>query len=72
MNSEHNSSLSLESHSDFNVTERAHSAGKYAAVSRDCIKLPTDGGQCDWHSWHLGTVGSSHAAALGSAKGCVD
>lgn len=64
MNKEYNSSQtrntiprrSPEWHSDGSVTERAHSV-QSAAVG-DAIELPADGGQCDWHSWHLGT-GSS-------------
>lgn len=73
MNKEYNStqtrntipSLSLECHSDFTVTERTHSVGVRGGW-RDGIKLPADGGQCDWHSWHLGTA--AQAAALSAAK----
>lgn len=28
---------------------------------RDSIELPADGGQCDWHSWHLGTAAAAAA-----------
>lgn len=48
-------SRSLEWHSDSTVTERAHSV-RVCGGWRDGIKLPADGGQCDWHSWHLGTA----------------
>lgn len=61
VNKEYNSSrtrntiprLSLEWHSDSSVTERAHS--EHSTAVGDAIELPADGGQCDWHSWHLGT-----------------
>lgn len=56
-------SRSLEWHSDSTVTERAHSVGVCGGW-RDGIKLPADGGQCDWHSWHLGTAAVCRSTRL--------
>lgn len=77
MNKEYNStqtwntipSLSLECHSDFTVTEQTHSVGVRGGW-RDGIKLPADGGQCDWHSWHHGRAAVCRSTQL--RKGCVD
>lgn len=62
-------SWSLEWHSDSTVTERAHSL-RVCGGWRDGIELPADGGQCDWHSWHLGTVAVCRSTRL--LKWCVD